>query len=92
MAKTTSLKRRALMAAPERVALGVYRVDAVGFSNAISVLLLEDAEGWTPADTSLGSNLERIRNGLVTLGATPEALKRVTLHITIRITSAACRA
>jgi hypothetical protein len=35
------------MAAPERVASGVCRVDAVGFLNVISILLLENAGGWT---------------------------------------------
>ena len=43
--------------APERVASGVYRADAVGFPNAISVLLLENDDGWTLVDTDLGSSV-----------------------------------
>ena len=54
-------------------------MEAVGFSNCISVLLLEDAEGWTLVDTGVGLSPERIRKALATLGATPEALKRVYL-------------
>ena len=33
------------MSTPEPVASGVYRVDAVGFSNAISVLQIEGGGG-----------------------------------------------
>jgi hypothetical protein len=36
---------------PEKIAAGVYRVDAVRFPNAINVLLLENDVGWTLADT-----------------------------------------
>jgi len=67
------------MAGPERVAPGVYRVDTVRFSNAISVLMIEDADGWTLVDTGVGSSAGRIRGALAALGAAPEDLKRVFL-------------
>jgi glyoxylase-like metal-dependent hydrolase (beta-lactamase superfamily II) len=63
--------------APERVAPGVYRVDAVGFSNAISVLLLESEDGWTLVDTGLQSSVPRIRDAIIALGSGPEDLKRI---------------
>jgi glyoxylase-like metal-dependent hydrolase (beta-lactamase superfamily II) len=65
------------MTAPERVASGVYRVDAIGVSNAISVLLLEDRDGFALVDTGLGSSAGRIREALAELGGRPEDLKRV---------------
>src|SRR5919112_6535787 len=68
------LARRASVAktrAPERVAPGVYRADAVGFPNAVSVLLLENDDGWTLVDTGLGSSVRRIRDALAALGAEP---------------------
>ena len=67
------------MTAPERVASGVYRVDAVGISNAISVLLLEDRDGFALVDTGLGSSAGRIREVLTGLGENPESLKRIYL-------------
>lgn len=67
------------MAMPERVAPGVYRVDAVRLSNAISVLLIEGGEGWTLVDTGLGSSPRRIRDALAALGSRPEDLRRVFL-------------
>jgi glyoxylase-like metal-dependent hydrolase (beta-lactamase superfamily II) len=65
--------------APERVAPGVYRADAVGFPNAVSVLLLENDDGWTLVDTGLGSSVGRIRDALAALGAEPRDLKRIFL-------------
>src|SRR5918998_1799752 len=65
------------MAAPERVASGVYRVDAIGMSNAISALLLEDRDGFALVDTGLGSSAGRIREALAGLGGKPEDLKRI---------------
>ena len=65
------------MTAPERVASGVYRVDAIGMSNAISVLLLEDRDGFALVDTGLGSSAGRIREALAGLGGKPEDLKRI---------------
>ena len=65
------------MVTPERVASGVYRLDAIGMSNAISVLLLEDRDGFALVDTGLGSSAGRIREALAGLGGRPEDLKRV---------------
>ena len=64
---------------PERVARGVYRVDAVGLANVINVLLIEDEDGWTLVDTGVGSSAGRIKNALVALGSGPEGLKRIFL-------------
>jgi hypothetical protein len=65
------------MAAPELVAPGVYRVDAIGLKNAINVLLLENDDGWTLVDTGVGSSVGRIRDAVKALGSGPEDLKRV---------------
>ena len=65
------------MTTPERVASGVYRVDAIGMSNAISVLLLEDRDGFALVDTGLGNSAGRIREALSGLGGRPEDLKRI---------------
>lgn len=65
------------MASPERIAPGVYRVDAFRFENAINVLLLEDDDGWTLVDTGVAGSVERIKASLANLAAGPEDLKRV---------------
>jgi glyoxylase-like metal-dependent hydrolase (beta-lactamase superfamily II) len=64
---------------PELVAPGVYRVDAIGLQNTISVLLLENDDGWTLVDTGLASSVGRIRDALGALGSRPEDLKRIFL-------------
>ncbi len=64
---------------PELVAPGVHRVDAVGLKNAISVLLLENDDGWTLVDTGIASSVQRIKDALVSLGAGPEDLKRILI-------------
>jgi glyoxylase-like metal-dependent hydrolase (beta-lactamase superfamily II) len=64
---------------PELVAPGVYRVDAIGFSNMITVLFLENEDGWTLVDTGLVSSVGRIREALGALGSGPEDLKRIFL-------------
>jgi glyoxylase-like metal-dependent hydrolase (beta-lactamase superfamily II) len=64
---------------PELVAPGVYRVDATGLQNTISVLLLENEDGWTLVDTGLASSVGRIRDALGALGSGPEDLKRIFL-------------
>jgi glyoxylase-like metal-dependent hydrolase (beta-lactamase superfamily II) len=64
---------------PELVAPGVYRVDAVGLSNVINVLLLENDDGWTLVDTGTGNSVGRIRDAIATLGSGPEDLKRIFL-------------
>ena len=68
-----------MAAPPELVAPGVYRVDAVRFSNMISVLLLDNDDGWTLMDTGLASSVGRIRDALGALGSGPEDLKRIFL-------------
>ena len=67
------------MVQPERIGPGVYRVDAVGFSNSISVLLVEGDDGWMLVDSGISSGADRIREALVSLGGAPEDLKRVYL-------------
>ena len=62
---------------PEKIAPGVYRVDAIGFKNAINVLLLENDDGWTLVDTGVAGSVERIKNALTSLGSGPGDLKRV---------------
>lgn len=65
------------MAAPERVAEGVYRVDAFFLKNSINVLLIEGEDGWTLVDTGVAGSVGRIKEALTDLGAGPEDLKRV---------------
>lgn len=67
------------MAGPQRIASGAYRVDAIGISNTISVLLIEGDDGWTLVDTGVGSSAGRIREALASLGGSPEDLKRIYL-------------
>jgi glyoxylase-like metal-dependent hydrolase (beta-lactamase superfamily II) len=62
---------------PERIARDVYRVDAIGLPNAVNVLLVEGADGWTLVDTGIGSSVKRIQSALATLGGGPEDLKLV---------------
>lgn len=63
--------------APERIAAGVYRVDAVGWENTINLLLLENDDGWTLVDTGAVGSVERIKDALSSLGSGPGDLKRV---------------
>ncbi|MBV9455181.1 MAG: MBL fold metallo-hydrolase [Rubrobacter sp.] len=64
---------------PEQIAPGVYRVDAIGIPNAISVLLLDDSDGWTLVDTGMHGSALRIQEALATLGAGPDELTRIYL-------------
>jgi glyoxylase-like metal-dependent hydrolase (beta-lactamase superfamily II) len=64
---------------PERIAAGVYRVDAIGFPNAINMLLLENDDGWTLVDTGVESSPDRVREALSNLGSGPDDLKRIFL-------------
>jgi glyoxylase-like metal-dependent hydrolase (beta-lactamase superfamily II) len=64
---------------PELVAPGVYRVDAIGLSNAINVLLLANDDGWTLVDTGVANSVDRIKQAIVALGSGPDDLKRVFL-------------
>jgi glyoxylase-like metal-dependent hydrolase (beta-lactamase superfamily II) len=67
------------VAQPQRIAPGAYRVDAVGFPNSISVLLVEGDDGWTLVDSGIGSDASRIREALASLGGASEDLKHVYL-------------
>lgn len=64
---------------PEQIAPGVYRIDAIGIPNAVSVLLLENDDGWTLVDTGVASGAQRIKEALAALGSGPESLKRIFL-------------
>ena len=68
-----------MSARPEKIAAGVYRVDAIRFPNAINVLLLENDDGWTLVDTGVEDRADRIRDALSSLGSGPEDLKRIFL-------------
>src|SRR5215211_8068341 len=65
------------MAAPQNLSPGVYRVDAFRFSNFISVLLLENVDGWTLVDTGVDASVGRIEEALGSLGSGPSDLKRI---------------
>ena len=64
---------------PEQVASGVYRVDAGPYSNAISVLLIADEEGWALVDTGTPASPFRIQEALASLEVGPDELKRIYL-------------
>jgi glyoxylase-like metal-dependent hydrolase (beta-lactamase superfamily II) len=64
---------------PELIAPGVYRVDAIRFSNMINVLLLENDDGWTLVDTGTGNSAGRIRDAIAALGSGSEDLRRIFL-------------
>ena len=68
-----------MASSPEKIAAGVYRVDAIRFPNAINVLLLENDDGWTLVDTGAEGEAARIRDALTALGSEPEDLKRIFL-------------
>ena len=61
---------------PEKIAPGAYRVDAIGPKNFISVLLLENDDGWTLVDTGVAGSVGRIKDALAALGSGPDDLKR----------------
>jgi glyoxylase-like metal-dependent hydrolase (beta-lactamase superfamily II) len=63
--------------APERIAPGVYRVDAIGLKNAVNMLLLENDDGWTLVDTGVASSAGRIREAIVALGSGAGDLRRI---------------
>jgi len=64
---------------PEKIAGGVYRVDAIRFSNTVSVLLVENDDGWTLVDTGVEGGAARIRDALAALGSGPDDIKRIFL-------------
>jgi glyoxylase-like metal-dependent hydrolase (beta-lactamase superfamily II) len=63
----------------EQVASGVYRVDAGPYSNAISVLLIADEEGWALVDAGTPASPFRIQGALASLEVGPDELKRIYL-------------
>ena len=65
---------------PERIASGVYRVDAMGLSNSISVLLIDGDDWWTLVDTGMRASVLRIQEALAALGAGPNELRRIYLY------------
>ncbi len=67
------------MTRPERIAEGVYRIDAIPIPTAISVLLIAGDDGWTLVDTGLGISASRIQSALRALGAGPDDLRRIVL-------------
>jgi glyoxylase-like metal-dependent hydrolase (beta-lactamase superfamily II) len=64
---------------PEQIVSGVYRLDAIGLSNSISVLLIHGDEGWTLVDTGMRASALRIQEALAALGAEPKELRRIYL-------------
>src|ERR671932_2813726 len=64
---------------PEQIAPGVYRVDAIGIPNAISVLLLDNSDGWTLVDAGVRGSALRIQEALAALGAGPDELRHIYL-------------
>ncbi len=63
----------------ERLAPGVYRVDAIRPSNAINVLLTEEEDGWTLVDTGIAASAPRIEAVLEALGPGIPGLRKVFL-------------
>ena len=63
--------------APERIATGVYRLDATGRSNSISVLLVAEDDGWALVDTGVRGSSLPIQEALASLGAGPGELRRI---------------
>jgi glyoxylase-like metal-dependent hydrolase (beta-lactamase superfamily II) len=62
---------------PEQIAPGVYRVDAIKRSYAVSLLLVADRDGWALVDTGVPGSSLPIQEALATLGAGPSELKRI---------------
>ena len=62
---------------PERIGTGVYRLDASGRSNSISVLLVADSDGWALVDTGVRGSSLPIQEALASLGAGPGELRRI---------------
>lgn len=62
---------------PEQIAPNVYRVDAIALPNAVNVLLVEEADGWTLVDAGISSSPKRIEAALASLGSGASELRRV---------------
>lgn len=68
-----------MAALPEKIAPGIYRVDAVPLRFMVSVYLIAERDGWTLVDTALESSVTRIKEALLALGGDAETLKRIYL-------------
>ena len=68
-----------MAALPEKIAPGIFRVDALPLKYAISVLLVAERDGWTLLDTGVAGSVARITGALTALGAEPGDLKRIYL-------------
>jgi glyoxylase-like metal-dependent hydrolase (beta-lactamase superfamily II) len=64
---------------PEKLANGVYRIDAIGLSNMVNVFAIAGGEGWTLVDTGIGGSPGRIQAALTALGIRPAHLRRIYL-------------
>ncbi len=62
---------------PEQIAPNVYRVDAIAVPNAISVLLIEDSDGWTLVDAGVSKGAGKIKEAMSALGVGGSDLRRV---------------
>lgn len=66
-------------ALPEKIAPGIYRVDAIPVPRMISVLLIAERDGWTLIDTGVASSVPRIQAALGALGGDATTLRRIYL-------------
>ncbi len=65
--------------ATEELGPGIYRIDAIGLANRISVLAFSAADGWTLVDTGIGGSPKRIQAALSALEVHPAKLARIYL-------------
>jgi glyoxylase-like metal-dependent hydrolase (beta-lactamase superfamily II) len=63
----------------QKVARGIFRIDAIPFSNAISVLAIAGERDWTLVDTGIASSPKRLQRALSGLGIRPAAVARIYL-------------
>ncbi len=64
---------------PEKIAPGIYRVDALAIPGAIAVFLVAERDGWTLIDTGLAGSVPRIIAAVEALGGDAETLRRIYL-------------
>ena len=64
---------------PEKLAPGIYRVDALPIGGAVSVFLIAERDGWTLIDTGVASSVLRIQDALGALGGDAATLRRIYL-------------
>ncbi|MBA2691638.1 MAG: MBL fold metallo-hydrolase [Rubrobacter sp.] len=65
------------MTRSEQIAPNVYRVESIGVSNAINVLLIEGSDGWTLVDAGVSKDAGKIKEALSALGVGGSDLKRI---------------